>query len=269
MEEKINSSLYPGAHIKYSFDLPGITFKPFSCSIDNPPIKEVIFEKPESESQLNKKCWMTFNFGPVESLEEAEKRSDPLKEELLDILSLELSTKVGKAKLIERNLIPRPGDGGILHIFLPRPVLFITGHSEDRKLCTEEITNIQDIFSSKTYSKNTIPLRLFRDVLLLDDEIARFIMLYSIIDIITSKGSKSNQKEIDKSIMQVEPLTVRTKSPYTGVLETCYTRLRNEVNHRDKDVEATISGICSRLYDFQRIVQEIVKSTSCDKKVVK
>lgn len=255
----MEESQYPGAHVRYSFALTGITFKPFSCSIDNPSIKEVIFEKSEFENPLNNECWMTINFGPVGSLEEAEKISDPLKEELLDVLSLELGAKVGKAKLIGWGIIPRPGEGGIIHIFAPRPQVFITGHSEDRKLCTEEITKIQDIFSSKTYSKNTIPLRLFRDVLLLDDEIARFIMLYSIIDIITSKGSKSDQKEIDKSIMQVEALTVRTKSPYTGVLETCYTRLRNEVNHRDKDVEATISEISSRLYDFQRIVQKIIK----------
>jgi len=104
MKKSLESSLYPGAHVKYAVDIFGVTFEPFSCSPSRDKIKEVAFEKEEPRNPLNTKCFMTFHFGPVSSLEEAKKISELEKDSLLDIVSFGMLAKIGKPRCVEHNL---------------------------------------------------------------------------------------------------------------------------------------------------------------------
>jgi hypothetical protein len=248
---EMNSTLYPGAHLKYSFDLPGIAFKSFSCSVDNPEIKEVIFQKVEEDNPTNRKCWMILNIGPVSSLEEAEKIGNSLKEELLDRLSLLLGTKVGKAKLIGYGLIPKPGEGAQGHFRAPALQMRGASHTEDRRLSKEDIDKVRNSLVKTSLTENFLP-KLFRYALQIEDELVRFMMFYLVLLSIC----EDNQVKVDDLILKIDPSTDYSVSPYNKrINETCYTRLRNEIAHyRSIKPEATQSEISERLCEFQRIV---------------
>lgn len=261
-------SNYPGAHVKYAFDLLGITFEPFSCSVANTTVIKVDFEKAEPDNLENNTFWMTFNFGPISCLEKAISISGLLKEHLLDTISFELGVKVGEARLIEHNLIPRKGEGGCLHGIFPLLEMYATCTIEPYKLRSEDVSKILDSISKNISSEGKTLIKLFRHALNLDDIVARFIMFYLIVDIITSKNVTSSQSDIDNLICSIEPLTEKSecpprkspkRKPKENNQESCYSRLRNEINHRPVNHETTRKEIFNRIDDFKRIVKEAIQ----------
>lgn len=259
MKKSLESSLYPGAHVKYAVDIFGVTFEPFSCNPPNKKLKEVTFEKEEPGNPLNTKCFMTFHLGPVSSLEEAKKISELEKDSLLDIVSFEMLAKITKPRCVEHNLMPRPGEGAQFHGIIPPLQMRLTGFTGDRKVNKGEIKNIQEHINH-TPSKNERLLRLFRRALLIDDVVSQFLMLYLILDVKIGVQRGAQQK-IDDLLRYLNP-TIE-ESPYPrkpSLKETCYTRLRNEITHRGTDPEKTIGEILERSYDFKHLVKLAIKA---------
>lgn len=251
---------YPGAYVKYAFELFGKTFESFSCSVANTAIKEIVFEKAKTDEPSDTTFWMTFNFGPVNSLDDARTISDSLKEQILDKLLFELESRIEKARLVEHNVEHRPGEGMHGNMILPA----LQGHgiinSKPYKLPYTEITKIQVSINKELNNKQNTLLKLYRHGLNINDPVTQFIMLYLILDIITAKNGQSNQNTIDSLILGIDRSTPQSPHPTKKkngkpVEETIYTRLRNEIIHRECDHEATRNEILNRIDGFKRIVK--------------
>jgi hypothetical protein len=75
--------------------------------------------------------------------------------------------------------------------------------------------------------------QLFRACLNTGDAASRFLALYRLLGRLADPTGKDRQSMIDAVIRTHEPGVEETPSPKTGVLETVYSRLRNEYVHRD------------------------------------
>lgn len=89
------------------------------------------------------------------------------------------------------------------------------------------------------------------------EPIGRFTALYLLLQTI----GNDSQSEVDKLILKIEPTTQQTLSPRTGLPETLYTRLRNELAHDRKcaTLFSTHEDIKLHLDRFEWIVKSIVR----------
>lgn len=246
---------YPGAHVEYSFRILEMTFEPFSVSLNDPRITEVRFANLETDDPEENNCTMTLMLGLVTSIEEADQLADSIKDRLFEFFSLILGCGVGRTRLIGHNLVPRPGEGGQMHVILPTIRVHAIGHSTPRRLTNHDIRSLQDAFSRVYTVGGGSLLRIFRYAMNIDDEVSKFLMLYLILYLL-----RSNQREVDELIRAIEPTVDQTPNPRNPILmETCYTRLRNEITHRDVDHEATRQEILQRIHDLTNIVRAAIR----------
>jgi hypothetical protein len=92
-----------------------------------------------------------------------------------------------------------------------------------------------------------------------DDPVARFMFLYNILLQLNS----DLQREVDDFIRSQEPNVAQSASPeFTGVMETVYARLRNEVGHirAGSTPERTQAEIRANLPAFQKLVKTAISN---------
>lgn len=250
-----NSDMYPGAHVEYSFNIQDITFEPFTISLSGRRVTEVRFKRLERDDPREDNCTMMLMLGPVASIDEADRVADDVKDQLLEEFSLIVACGVGRPRRIGHNLVPRPGEGGQMHLILPATKMSGSGHSEPRRLTDDDIRELRTAFSRYISIQQTSLLRIFRHAMDNDDTVARFLMLYLILYLL-----RSNQREIDNLIRSTDPNVDDTPDPRNpGVMETCYTRLRNEIIHRDVDHEATRQEMSWRTPGLTNIVRTAIR----------
>jgi hypothetical protein len=244
------SDMYPGAHVEYSFNIQDVTFGPFTITLSGRRVTEVRFKQLERDDRRENNCTMMLMLGPVASIDEADRIADDVKEQLLEIFSLIVVCRVGRARRVGHNLVPRPGEGGQMHGILPAERMSDSGHSEPRSLTNDDIKELRTAFSRYVSIKQTSLLRIFRHAMDNDDVVARFLMLYLILYLL-----RSNQREVDNLIRSIDPNVDETPDPRNlGEMETCYTRLRNEITHRDVDHESTRQELSRRIQSLTNIV---------------
>lgn len=250
------SSPYPAGHIKYAFEMHVTHDKIISCKIPHPKVKELVFEKQNPADQFDPKWLLTVHVGEIYSIEEVQKIGNVIKDEVVDILSFTLNTKVTEMKVVGHGLTPRPGEGGIAHLLMPLPKVSGTGKIGGFKLTADNIREIQDVFLRMSSLKHKPLIRLFRYAIDANHPAVQFMILYLILYEIYKM-----QSGVDRYILKVAPTTPQSPSPHnTKNLETIYTRLRNEITHRtNARPEATMAEIISNLDDFKKIVHMALK----------
>jgi hypothetical protein len=250
------ADMYPGAHVEYSFNIQDVTFEPFTIPLSGPRVTEVRFTRLERDDRQENNCTMMLMLGPVASIDDADRLADAVQDQLLDTFSLMIGCRVGRTRRIGHNLVPRSGEGGQSHGIFPAMTSHFSGHSEPRHLTSDDINGLRGAFLRASSLQQTSLLRIFRHAVQIDDEVARFILLYLILDVITARGGRSNQGNIDALIRSIDPKVDQSPDPRNlNVMETCYTRLRNEMNHRDVDHDAARLEISQRIHDFTNIVR--------------
>lgn len=254
------ADMYPGAYVEYSFNIQDVTFESFTIPLSGSRVTEVQFAQMERDDRQENNCTMMLMLGPVASIDEADRLADVMKDQLLDMFSLIIGCRVGRTQRIGHNLVPRPGEGGESHGILPAMTSHASGHSEPSYLTSNDIDNLRDAFLRGASLQQTSLLRIFRHALNIYDNVARFLLLYLILDVITARGGRSNQRDIDAIIRSIHPGIDQSPDPRNpNVMETCYTRLRNEMNHRDVDHDATRLEISQRIHDFTNIARTAIR----------
>jgi hypothetical protein len=249
------SHMYPGAHVEYSFKVQDVTFEPFSIPLSGQKVNEVRFKRLERDDPREDNCTMMLMLGPVASIDEADRVADEVKEQLLEIFSLIITCRVGRTRRVGHNLVPRLGEGGQIHGILPAERVSISIHSEPRSLTDDDIKELRTAFSRYVPMQQTSLLRVFRHAMDNDDAVARFLMLYLILYLL-----QPNQREVDNLIKSIDPNVDETPDPrHVGAMETCYTRLRNEITHRDVDQGATRQEISWRIHGLTNIVRTAIR----------
>lgn len=82
---------------------------------------------------------MTIIIGPTRSIDEAKEIGSSIKEDLLDILSFTLGSKVSEVAIVGLNVSPRPGEGGVLNLVMPPPQISGQGYVGAKPLQDDEI----------------------------------------------------------------------------------------------------------------------------------
>jgi hypothetical protein len=198
---------------------------------------------------------MTVILGPVASIEKADQIADSIKDRLLELFSLTIGCSVGITRRIGYNLVPRLGEGGCFHLIGPQRRIHFRSHSEPRQITDEDIRNLQYAFTCVSTAAESSTTRLFRTALNIGDVVARFLMFYLILYLL-----RSSQREIDELIKRIKPDVEQAPDPRNpNLMETCYTRWRNESTHRDVDHEVTIQEISWRVHDLTDIVRTAIR----------
>lgn len=256
MTNQIAHSLpYPGGHIRYAFKMHAAYAQTIPCNIDHPNVTRVVFEKVEPVDPLEDEWHMTIHLGAITSIEEVKQIGNAISDAIIDIVALVLNIKISAVRVIGFGLTPRAGEGGIGHLLLPPLQASGTGSSGGHPLSGTDIQKIQDALVRMSSVKNKLTMKLFRNAVSADEPLVQFLVLYLILDIM-----HGSQKAIDRFIMTVNPTTPQTVSQdpdkkKKGIQETIYTRLRNEIAHRESfGLDTTIAGISNYLDEFRRIV---------------
>jgi hypothetical protein len=256
MGNQVNhSSPYPAGHIKYAFEMYVSHDKIISCKIPHPKVKKLVFEKLDPADEFDPQWLLTIHLSKIYSIEEVQEIGNAIKEDVVDMLSFTLNTKVGEMKVVGYGLTPRPGEASIGHLLIPPPKVSMTGKTGGFKLSRENIREIQDGLLRMSSLKNKPLVRLFRFAISDNHPVVQFMMLYLILSEI-----HKNQPGVDRYILKVAPTTPQSLSPYTKNLETIYTRLRNEITHRTNvGLKTTMAEIISKLDEFKQIVHMALK----------
>jgi len=270
IEQISHHSPYPSAHIEYSFKMHLTHDNALTFKIAHPKVKEVIFRKKRPEEQFDPEWRMTIHFGPSRSMNEVEEIGNTIKDDIFDMLSLTLKTKINGVKMVGSGLAPRSGEGGIVHAVLPYSwKIDAHGQTGTSKLRDDNIGEIRDGLSKILSGKQRYLIRLFRYAINADDPVIRFLFLYLILYLM-----HKNQDEVDNAIMEIAPNTLSSTKPKVAHQakrlskgkpeknkETIFTRLRNEIAHgREVDLEVTRREIVSHLDDFGAIVRDALKA---------
>lgn len=150
----------------------------------------------------------------------------------------------GSTKLIH-HLRGGDGTGGSISIWI--------------KLGSKQMTDVKKLVEQKHHNR-FFYYDLFYFALGLTDPLSKFMALYSILLTLCS----DRQEKVDKFVISVEP-SVATNPPYrkrkSGVLETIYTRLRNQVGHvrPGTTIEVTRNEMETNLSGLVAITQELIR----------
>ena len=231
-------------------------------------MKEVIFQKKKPEDQFDPEWLMTIHFGPVCSMEQIEDIGNTIKDDILDMLSLILKTKINELNRIGSGLAPRIGERGIVHSVLPFSFeIAAHGRTGTWRLSDYNIREIRDALLKIPKGKPRYLIRLFRYAINADDPVIQFLFLYLIL-----YQMYENQDEVDRTILRFAPNILLSKKPARKSgkakrlspkisTETVFTRLRNEIGHgREVDLELTRREIMTNLDEFKAIVHTTLKS---------
>ncbi len=257
MSNQINhSSQYPAGYIQYSFKMHVTHDRAISCKLVHSNARELVLEKEKPADEFDPEWRMTVRFGPVHSIEEVDESGNAIKDDIFDMLSLTLNTKIAGIRLAGHGLTLRPGEGGIAYLLLPPFECNVIGRVGGFRLSTNSVQEVRDAISRVLISRYKLRISLFRHAIGTDEPIVQFLILYLVL-----YDMYGNQQEVDKQIMLLEPATHQSTSPHSGRSESVYTRLRNEIAHRTNvDPETTRAEIMDNLDGFRMIVHRILKS---------
>ncbi len=249
------SGPYPGGHVQFSFNMYVDYKNCISCKVDHPSVKEIIFEKCNSDDGFDPKWFMNIALREVNSIEEADKIGNTIKDNILDKLCLILSTSITDARLTGHGLTSLEGEGAIAHGILPAMQMCGTGSCGGKKLDSTIILKVQSEISTISGLQHNPLNALFRYAICTTEPIVQFMMLYLILYEIFK-----NQTDIDKFVLEQSPNTIQTPSPHNRKPETIYSRLRNEVTHRTGNPpESMRNDIINNISEFTKIVNYAIE----------
>ncbi len=256
MSNEIN--LYPTGYIEYAFKMHAAHDRAISCDFVHSDVRELVLEKVNPSDEFDPEWWMTIHFGPIHSIEEVDEIGNAIKDDIFDMLSFTLNTKISGIRLTGHGLTPRSGEGGIAHLLSPPFECNASGKVGCFRLSDNSVQDVQNALSRVYSSRHKALISLFRYAIGTDEPVVQFLILYLIL-----YDTYKNQREIDKQILSHEPATPQSISPHDGKPETIYTRLRNEITHRTNvGPEITKTKIMDNLDRFRTIVHRILESTA-------
>jgi hypothetical protein len=143
----------------------------------------------------------------------------------LDRLGFQLDVVIGHARMTGTQFSPVNPTPGVLSAGVGE--LLIVGEKVTMVLGTTA-ERIKSVLEQAT-PPGEVHYRLFRSARLATSLVEEFMILYQVLLMLVG----DRQEDVDKFIVSEEPSVPQTPSPHRlGVMETVYTRLRNELGHK-------------------------------------
>lgn len=182
MSNQINqSSQYPVGYIQYAFKMHVTQDRAISCKLVQSNTRELVLEKVNPADEFDPEWRMTLYFGPVHSIEEVDETGNAIKDDIFDMLSFTLNTKIAEIRLAGHGVTPRPGEGCKLSSPAPPCECNATGRVGGFRLSNNNVQEVQDAFLRISISRHKPLISLFRHAIGTDEPIVQFLILYLIL----------------------------------------------------------------------------------------
>jgi hypothetical protein len=235
--------------IEYASTIAGVRFAPLEVSSAHPRVEKIVLQTQDS-----KRLKITFHLTDVIALEDARTISEGVLPSLINRLAFHRNVPVGEPYFVGASL-PKETSGSSHRVVTDAlllsdsvaPVLTLSDEDARQELTTllEQPCKHQDLYAAYRFAGHQ------------SDPITRFMFLYNIL----LQLNKDRQKEVDDFIRQEMPSVSQSPSPHhAGVMETIYTRLRNEVGHGRAGTtpEETRKEMQDNLPAFQTLVRTAI-----------
>lgn len=239
--------------VVFSAPFPGVEFSDIKYISNEPKAKDVSVNS-------NEKDGITLNIiiEDATSLEDAFDVSQKVSTYVANILCVHLASSVGSFRLKEHALVkiepesePVHELGNTLGLFCKVDIV--------KSLNDSQVKEIETLLSQNNHAGYE-NYELFRSALSLTDPLSKFMALYNIVLAL----SGDTQEAVDTFILAVQP-DIATNPPFhtrrSGIDETVYTRLRNEIGHKREGttLEKTRNEMDANLSGLIKVTLAIIK----------
>lgn len=237
--------------VRYHAVSQGLHLEKIKLPLGTPEVEEISIKTANYDRSVE----VNITFGDEFNVD-AINHIDNIVDILLDRISVECNKPIGEA--VRGMWIPAPKDGET-----PMPLEERIGASCKMEIIVSPSEVELESLKEKLLNYNQLEglyLSQYRFSIRQEDTVAKFMFLYNLL--LSINGDK--QKKVDEFIRVCNPEVPQTKSPLRKgdkvIMETVYTRLRNEVAHIRADVvpELTAKEIEANVGEFQRIVNKAV-----------
>jgi len=238
----------PKGTVTYKTKISGVLIKDFVVSPDNAYSDEIKLNT-DAEGQLILEL-------SVDGLYSGEEMHEELVHEIRRILGLigyEFNATIGDIQFASSRLPKRNGNG-IDTVIYPGAIM-IDRLEEEIEPKNEMLQTMKSALESEeTYKERFYPMYTFSNSQ--SDPVTRFMFLYNLVLSLCN----DDQKNVDSTILSIEPNTPVSKSPRNNCDETIYTKLRNEVAHvrAGSSYGNSVTEIKSNVSNFVDIVRTLV-----------
>lgn len=226
---------------------PSATFDP----------KEGGVEKVEIEGPDGNEIRASVHFSSVTSEAEAQRLATKITTAALDRIGFHFGVVIDNARMTSTQFSPLTPTPGVLSVAAGE--LVITGESVQMLLGTTA-DNVKSVLE-RAAPPGEINYGLFRSARLATSPVEEFMILYQLLLMLVGE----RQNDVDRFILGEEPSVPQTPSPHnSAVIETAYTRLRNELAHKRAgiDLERTRSEMRERVPGLRNLVKRAIELLS-------
>jgi len=205
--------------IEFVAPIAGLRLHPIDASNSHPAVEKIVVETRD-----DKRLRIIFHLVDVFTFEEAEAIAEGILPSIVNRLAFYRNVRVGEPHFTGGSL-PKDASGSsytVTNSIRIRDSVVAdiapneTGRRELARLLEEPYTH-NELYSAYRFAGNQ------------SDAVARFMFLYNIL----LQLHNDSQREVDDFIRGEMPSVPQSPSPHNpSVVETVYTRLRNEVGHR-------------------------------------
>ena len=219
--------------------------------------KETGVEKVDVEGQGGNEIHTTVYFHSIASEAEAQSLATKINTTALDRIGFHFGIVIDNARMTITQFSPVTPTPGVLTIgvgdvlILGESLMTVLGTTAD---------NVKSILEQAT-PPGEINYGLFRSARLATSPVEEFVILYQILLMLVG----DRQRDVDTFIVGEEPSVPQTPSPHnSAVIETVYTRLRNELGHRRAGVnlDQTRSEMHERVAGLRNLVEKAIELRS-------
>lgn len=248
------------AYIHYSADVQGIKLDR-QIELNIPCIDSLTLKMP-NENRIN------FSFvvsNPV-SLDQVCRSTKEIAKQILDVFSFyyNINIKVGCLSLENAWLENVDVNGSKNTSRLMQGGVTIGG-TFSRTITVRDLdTDVTALINFPSDNRKIMLCRQFRFAIQSEDVITRYMCLYNILLLCTQEDGREEQPLVDEFIRDNEPGVEESQRPdkiKKKVMETVYTKLRNEIAHTRKNVrfEVTSKEIESKVNCLQSLTRRAIE----------
>ena len=234
--------------IEFAAPIAGLRFRPIQVSSPHPAVEKIVVEAQDDE-------WVNivFHLADVFNFEDAEAIANGILPSIVNRLAFYRNVPVSEPHFRGATL-PKDASGSSYTVRSDRllmwdhtvPVLTLGEDTrKDLARILEQAYTHHDLYSAYRFAGNQ------------SDPVARFMFLYNILLQLNS----DSQQQVDVFICSEMPSVPRSPRPdRRNIIETVYTRLRNEVGHRRPGTspEQTRREIQDNVAPFQELVRTAI-----------
>jgi len=237
-------------HIEYSAPIASVRFTPIEVPNPHPAVEKVVVEADSEQ--------LTVAFHLVDVFTDADANAivGDLLASIVNRLAFELNVSIGESHMTG-STIPKDVSGSLhtvsksllitYNVAAPTHTLGDDRRQKIAELLRQPVAR-PDLYSAFRFAANQ------------EDAVARFMFLYNIL----LQLHDDNQRQLDRFVRQQAPRVPQSPRPdKPSVMETVYTRLRNQVGHRRSRAAPgqTRSEIEDNVGSFQELVRTAISRT--------